>query len=179
MRNCNSSNLDGEVQNIEVMTPNSDFNNQFNEYDVNEFWEGDAFNFATGRRSKAKRKSARRKRFATIGEGLYGEGTIFDAEERARRRERRQARKDLRVGARTQAKTLQAQAQSDIAKSLGDPSADIALAQALKTEPTKEKKGLSTGAIVGIVFGGLLVGGLIFYLIKKQTGGALATTVKK
>lgn len=160
-RVCNSSNMDGEVVNLEVMTPNSDYTNSYNEDYPNEFWEGDDFNFADGNRAKTTLNK--------IGKNVFGKKTIFNADERARRRERRQARKDTRVGARSQKKILQAQAQSDVAKSLGDQSGDIALAKALGTPQAEQKKGLSTGAIIGITLGGLaLVGAIVYFAIKKN-----------
>jgi hypothetical protein len=171
MRVCNSSNLDGEVQNMEVMTPLSDYGNQYNEDYLNEFWEGDDFNFANGKRS-------RRGKSRGIIQNVFGKNTIFNADERARRRERRQQRRDTRTGARSSAKQLQAQAQVDIAKSMQDKSGDIALANALKGDTKKVmKKGLSTGAIVGIVVGGLVVAGVIaYFVIKKKGSGAVAPT---
>ena len=171
MRVCNSSNLDGEVQNMEVMTPNSDYGNQYNEDYLNEFWEGDDFNFANGKRSRGRGRGKSR----GIIQNVFGKNTIFNADERARRRERRQQRRDTRTGA----KQLQSQAQLEIAKSMQDKSGDIALANALKGDNKKvvKQKGLSTGAIVGIVVGGLVVAGVIaYFVIKKKGSGAVAPT---
>ena len=165
------SNLDGEVQDLEVMTPIVAYTNNFNEDYSGEFWEGDNFNFADGGKSRRSRTT-----LGTIGENVFGKRTIFNADERARRRERRQARKDTRVQSRGQARSLQAQAQADIARSMGDQSGDIALANALKdSEKGGKKKGLSTGAIVGIVIGGLAIVGVVAYLIMKNKGTGVAT----
>ncbi len=176
MRNCNTSNMDGEVQDLEVMTPIVAYSNNFNEDNSNEFWEGDNFNFANGGRSRNRRTRSRAgTALDTIGRNVFGKKTIFNADERARRRERRQARKDTRVQSRGQARSLQAKAQADIARGMGDQSGDIALANALKESPKGAKKGLSTGAIVGIVLGGLAIVGVIAYLVIKKKGVATAT----
>jgi hypothetical protein len=104
-------------------------------------------------------------------------GSILDKNERARRRGRREARQDERqarkterVMSKSQARTTKADAQKLASESLGKESqSDIALAQAL-SQPVKpvEKKGLSTGAIVGITLGGLAVVGIITYFVIKS-----------
>ena len=117
--------------------------------------------------------------------GLF-KGTVLDKKERARRRGRREARQDERQARRTErtmstaearrvkagAKATTAEGQKLAAESLGKESqSDIALAKAISSNPS-EKKGLSTGAIVGIVIGSLALIGTVAYFVIKSKNSA-------
>lgn len=186
-------NADGEVINYEVLDAisplkgnpreNVDFSaasgkscasgDLYEKFDTLPSWsnfESDDFSEARGRRTK---------------------GTVFDKEERARRRGRREARRDARQQrksqrtsskaeartARAQAKLGQAEAQKSAAQSLTDKSADIALAGALGQvgagqAGAGQQTGLSRGAKIGLIVGGIAVLGLVGFLIYKSKTGA-------
>jgi hypothetical protein len=75
-------------------------------------------------------------------------------------------RRQTRVQSRANTRELQAKAQLEAAKGISKGAgADIALAKALEEKP---KKGLSTGAIIGISIGGLAVVGLIAFMVIKK-----------
>lgn len=66
------------------------------------------------------------------------------------------------------AKLLDAKARVEAAKGLSKPSPTVKMPAAPKTDKA-DSKGLSTGAIIGIGAGVLLlVGGIIFFVIKKK-----------
>jgi hypothetical protein len=93
-------------------------------------------------------------------------------ERRRMRAERKNIRTQSKADARVSkagAKQTSAEAQRTAAESLGkDSQADVELARAIATSPVQQKKGLSTGAIVGITLGGLAVVGLITYFVIKS-----------
>lgn len=176
----NFNNLDGEVQNFEVVTAlenmrndvNEDFGNEFDNEENMSFFEGDD-DFYNAKGSKKRRK---RNRFS---------GTMFDKDERARRRtlrentkNQRQARRDQqsqsRIEARagkTQTKLSQAETQKTMASQLGvETESDKALANALAkgSEQTPDKPGMSTGAKVGIAVGILALLGVIGFVVVKK-----------
>jgi hypothetical protein len=123
------------------------------------------------------------------GRGGLFSGTILDKKERARRRARKESRQDERQLRRTErtmsksdarktkagAKATTAEGQRLAAESLGKESqSDVALAQALAQKPAETKKGLSTGAKVGIALGVLAVLGVGVYLVMKNKSTAVA-----
>lgn len=88
---------------------------------------------------------------------------------RKRKNLKAQSKADARR-AKASAKLEQAKSQTESAKALSDNSGDIALASALKTTPSKssDKKGLSTGAKVGIGLGVAVVLGIATYFVIKH-----------
>lgn len=104
-------------------------------------------------------------------------GTFLDKKVRAENRKARQERQKTRVEGRQLRKQTEADAQLETARSLGKGSeADLEIAKSLAGKPQAEqKKGLSTGAIIGISIGALVVIGVIaFFVIKKKNAGALS-----
>lgn len=105
-----------------------------------------------------------------------------------KRRKQRQARRDLRVKSKAQArlyrnkaKIEQAKAQQIAAQSMGKTEGDVALAQAIASgeKSGKSKKGLSTGAKVGIGLAVLAVLGVATYFIINSRKGKLAKVKAK
>lgn len=142
-----------------------------------------SFKNADGEYSEARGRKSKRNRqnwadYTPLGWIKKGVDTATSPERVAAREERRrmraerknirtQSRADARVS-KAGAKQTSAEAQRTAAESLGkDSQADVELARAIATKP-EEKKGLSTGAIVGITLGGLAVVGLITYFVIKS-----------
>ncbi len=127
--------------------------------DVNDIYaiNDDNFYSATGRRSR-RRATVRRAGSSVWGEVQKG----LEA-----RRKRRQTRVEGKAGR----KQTEAQAQLEASKGIGaGAQADAELARSLGRSTEDGKKGLSTGAIVGIVLGGLAVVGVVAYMIIKKKG---------
>ncbi len=106
-----------------------------------------------------------------------GYSNVFGARARGRRRSRRKARqrrRNLRLKSKARERELQAQAQIEAAKSLGKESqSDIELAKALSapspdSSRVEDKKGLSTGAKIGIGVGIVAVIGVIGFIVYKR-----------
>lgn len=109
-------------------------------------------------------------------------GTFLDKKVIAERRDARNKRRQTRVEGRQSKKLTEAQAQLEASKALGKGAeADAQIAKALVGEDEKnKKKGLSTGAIIGISIGALAVIGLItFFIIKKRKAGAVPMPMPK
>jgi cobalamin biosynthesis Mg chelatase CobN len=174
------NNLDGEVQNLEVINGSSNIRNNINEDFGNDFDNEENMSFFEGDddfyNAKGSKKSKKRNRYS---------GTMFDKDERARRRTLRedtkaqrqtrrdkqtQSRTDARSG-KTQAKLSQAETQKTVASQLGvETESDKALATALAkgSEQTPNKPGMSTGAKVGIAVGILALLGVIGFVVVKK-----------
>lgn len=163
------NNLDGEVQNLEVLNGLSNMNDNMiesypNDFDNEEsmsFFEGDDdFYNAKGSRKKRKNERARRR-------GLREKK---QAQRQARRDKGAEARSQAKIG-RTKAKLTQADTQKEIASKLGvETESDKALAQAMLkgAETTPEKKGMSTGAKIGIAVGVVAILGIIGFVVYKK-----------
>lgn len=93
--------------------------------------------------------------------------SFIDPEERARRRARREKKRDLRQERRTIRTKGKAESKTAPFK---ESQADIEMAKALQTQSSdaETKKGLSTGAIIGIALGGLALLGLGVYFVMKS-----------
>lgn len=174
-------NLDGEVQNLEVLNGQTNVANNINEDYSNDFDNEENMSFADGGdddfyNARGKRRKKRNR---------FGSGTILDKDERARRRTlrenrkaQRQTRRDLQTksrtdarAGRTQAKLSQADTQAQLSRQMGvETESDKALAQAMLkgAETTPEKTGMSTGAKIGIAVGVLAVLGVIGFVVYKK-----------
>lgn len=107
-----------------------------------------------------------------------GYSNVFGARARSRRRARRKARqkrKLIRTRSKARERELQAQAQLVASKNLGKESqSDVELARALATPSpdaqrlSDDKKGLSTGAKIGIGLGIVAVLGVIGFVVYKK-----------
>lgn len=94
---------------------------------------------------------------------------------RDNKKEERKDRKEERQGIRSQkklAKIGEVEARSEATKALAVPTADVSSTQVttdLNKKATEDKKGLSTGAIVGISLGALaVVGTALFFILRKK-----------
>jgi hypothetical protein len=112
------------------------------------------------RRSASRRSAGRRTTGGVRGAVRSVGGTLSDSLQASR------DRRQTRVQSRANARELQAKSQLEAAKGIAKGSqADMAIAKALATP---KKKGLSTGAIIGIVVGGVLALGVIAFIIVKN-----------
>jgi hypothetical protein len=159
-----------------------DFDSDYDDLD------GESFDYATGRRRrKSRRKTSkrsdrreerreeRRPRRRASGTGVQEFAKDRLARRDARVDERRKAR-DERRRAKSSAKSAEIQSRADLTKSLAQP--DTTTAQVLATlqggDATKsataptERKGLSTGAVIGIALGSLALLGLGAYYVLKR-----------
>ena len=141
--------------------------------------DGESFDYATGRRRRKSRRPERREE-RRPRRRASGTGAQEFAKDRLERRdtrvdERRKAR-DERRKAKSSAKSAEIQSRADLTKSLAAP--DTTTAQVLATlqggDTTKsatapaERKGLSTGAVIGIALGSLALLGLGAYFVLRK-----------
>jgi hypothetical protein len=155
----------------------SDFDSDYDDLD------GESFDYATGRRRrKSRRKTSRRSERREDGRPRRRRASGSNVGEFARDRlarrdarvdERRKAR-DERRKAKSSAKSAEVQARAELTKSLAAP--DTTTAQVLATlqggdgtkSATAERKGLSTGAVIGIALGSLALLGLGAYFVLRK-----------
>jgi hypothetical protein len=124
-----------------------------------------------GQERAEKRRESREKRRADRREGRRSKRE----ERQTERKDRREQRQSLRAQKKL-SKIEETNARSEATKALANqPAEDPAVTQMMQNLNTKsapvtpEKKGLSTGAIVGISLGALaLVGGAIFLILRKK-----------
>lgn len=166
MKNCNMSNMDGEVLDFEVMNASSPIGANLKEdYDTT-FWTGEDFNNASGRfrKERARRRKLREEK-QQQRQDRRNLRTSSKAEARQIRATAKQTKAEAKIG--------EADAKKEMAKGLQDQSGDIALANALASKPAEtpsaEKKGLSTGAKIGIGVGVLAVLGVVGYMLYKKS----------
>lgn len=172
--------FDGEGRpDYELYDDYFDFDSDYDDLD------GESFDYATGRRRrKSRRNTSRRperREERRPRRRASGTGVQEFAKDRLSRRdtrvdERRKAR-DERRKAKSSAKSAEIQSRADLTKSLAAP--DTTTAQVLATlqggDATKsamaptERKGLSTGAVIGIALGSLALLGLgAYYVLRKN-----------
>jgi len=126
--------------------------------DVKNFRDGDNFYPFDGEIDAFQNEIFPEKDEFSYSNGLFG--GFFSPEESRKRRESRYARRN--------AKTQETLSRADLNKNLGkEKQSDVELAKALQ-DSGDTKGGLSTGTIVGIAVGGLVVIGLIVFAIKRK-----------
>jgi hypothetical protein len=150
--------------------------------------DGESFDYATGRRRRKSRRNTsrrperreeRRPRRRILREGTGEQVGEFAKDRLARRDNRvdeRRKLRDERKRAKFQSKASEVQSRADLTKSLAAP--DNTTAQVLATlqggDATKsaglpqDKKGLSTGAVIGIALGSLALLGLGAYFVLRK-----------
>mgnify|MGYP006266281703 CR=1 FL=1 len=146
------SNMDGEVQNLEVLTGMSDLKSN-----LNDFPKGDDFYYATGRGKRLK--DTAKKAFSYTPIGMVKTAIDRAPQRQQARQERRQARQERKM--------TEAQANLELAKSVG------ASAPVVPTAPAPAapvSTGLSTGAKVGIGVAIAAVLGVVIYMVAKGRG---------
>ena len=147
-------NMDGEVIDFEVMPGSAKVSDMYDNENFYPF-DGDEFSYAIGDRLRSG--------FQRLSSNIK------------ERKDRRQDRRDTRVASKADARTLkaeskltQAEASREAAKGLADPSADIALANAMASQGTPKTEGMSTGVKIAIGIGALAVVGTIAYFLMKK-----------
>jgi hypothetical protein len=147
--------------------------------------DDDNFYGANGRRntrSRSRKGNARSSGRSNARRGSLGGFLGGVGEEIKLGREARRERRLARVEGRQARKMTEAQAQVETARAMGKGTeAELEIAKTLgATAQAQQKKGLSTGAIIGITIGALAVIGVIaYFVIKKKKAGSLATPVLK
>ena len=162
-----------------------DYDDEYDDYYDSDYdnVDGESFDYATGRRRKSKRPAKRRpqnSRRPQSGNRLTTSVGGF-AKDRLSRRdarvdERRKSR-DERRKAKTGAKVAEKTSRAELTQSLAQPDTSTAQILASLQDPTmgtksatdtQKRRGLSTGAIIGIAAGSLALLGTVAYLILRK-----------
>ena len=159
-----------------------DFDTEYNDYYDSDYdnLDGESFDYATGkkRKKKGKKKDGTFEKvmsYTPIGmakNAIDRRNTPDRVEERD---SRRKARVEARMSKKT-AKTDEIKSRNELTKSMAQPDNTAQILASLQdpaagtrsTTETGAKKGLSTGAIIGIAVGSLALLGLAAYLILKK-----------
>jgi hypothetical protein len=135
--------------------------------------QDDNFYGASGNRttSRNRRKTSRNRKTARRDSARRSVGGFLGeiGEELKRGREARRQRRMTRVEGKSARKLEEAKAQSETARSIGKGAeAELEIAKTLAKQTPEVKKGLSTGAKIGIAVGILAVVGVVAYFIIKK-----------